>query len=350
MELLLVSGVGGSGVSSVARGLARGFRDAGLSTAEVNSAVSAPIESSSLWSDAVDTFGVWLQGLGAASMAADELVGLAGLNELITGGLVADAVANPNIDVVIWDMGSTREALRILQLLDTVPMLLDRLLTGPAAAQLSAPEPAALIAAWYRLVNHVVAARDDIRAATCVLVGETRDVPELVSVAGVLRLYDCVTSAVVLNKVKETHLATSKKQSKSSRQSGQEAALIDQEFGVPVVRLPFRDTRGPKVSKTAVRLRPLCKLLKDLPRNSGPVWSVSAVKKDYTFTFPLYRGADIRVGRRGDSLLLVCDGQRRQLELPAVLKRCLITGGGMNGASLVLRFAPDPKVWRDSRE
>jgi len=348
MELLLVSGIGGSGVSSVARGLARGFRDAGLSTAEVNSAVSAPVESSSLWSDAVDTFGAWLQGLGAASMSADELVGLGGLNELITGGLVAEAVANPNIDVVIWDMGSTREALRILQLLDTVPMLLDRLLTGPAAAQLSAPEPAALIAAWYRLVNHVVAARDDIRAATCVLVGEPRDALELVAVAGGLRLYDCVTSAVVLNKVEEFDSSASKKMSKSSRQVAQEAALIDQEFGIPVVRLPFRNIRAPKVSKTATRLRPLCKLLRDLPTNSSPGWSVSAVKKGYSFTFPLYRGADVRVGRRGDSLLLVCDGHRRQLELPAVLKRCLITGGGMKGASLVLGFAPDPKVWRDT--
>jgi len=335
MDLLLVSGVGGSGVSGVARGLARGFRDAGLSTAEVNSAVSAPVGTSSLWSDAVDTFGVWLQGLGAASMSADELVGLAGLNELITGGLVAEAVANPNIDVVVWDMGSAREALRTLQLLDTVPMLLDRLLTGPAAAQLSAPEPAALIAAWYRLVNHVAAARDEIHAATCVLVGEPKDAPELIEVAGVLRLYDCVTSAFIFNKV-----VRAKKTKDMSAAQG---------FGIPVVQLAYREAGAPKASKVAGRLAPLCSVLKALPRNTAPLWSLSPVKNGYSLTFPLRRGADVRVGRRGDALLLVCDGHRRQLELPAVLKRCLISGGGMKGDSLVLRFAPDPKVWRDSQ-
>ena len=349
MDLLLVSGVGGSGVSGVARGLARGFRDAGLSTAEVNSAVSAPVGTSSLWSDAVDTFGVWLQGLGAASMSADELVGLSGLNELITGGLVAEAVANPNIDVVVWDMGSAREALRTLQLLDTVPMLLDRLLTGPAAAQLSAPEPAALIAAWYRLVNHVAAARDEIHAATCVLVGEPKDAPELIEVAGVLRLYDCVTSAIILNKVVAKKAAVSKSKSKTQNADVKEAVAIAQEFGIPVVQLAYRDAGAPKASKVASRLAPLCSLLKALPRNTAPLWSLSPVKNGYSLTFPLRRGADVRVGRRGDALLLVCDGHRRQLELPAVLKRCLISGGGMKGEALVLRFAPDPKVWRDAQ-
>jgi arsenite-transporting ATPase len=268
-------------------------------------------------------------------MSADELVGLAGLNELITGGLVADAVGNPNIDVVVWDMGSTREALRTLQLIDTVPMLLDRLLTGPAAAQLSAPEPAALIAAWYRLVNHVAAARDEIHSATCVLVGEPSDAAELVAVAGVLRLYDCVTSAFIFNKV------VSGKKTK--------AMSAAQDFGAPVVQLAYRDAGAPKVTKTATRLAPLCSLLKALPRNATPLWSVSPVKRGYSFTFPLRRGADVRVGRRGDALLIVCDGHRRQLDLPAVLKRCLISGGGMKGEALVLRFTPDPKVWRDTQ-
>ena len=294
-------------------------------------------------------------------MSADELVGLAGLNELITGGLVAEAVANPNIDVVIWDMGSTREALRTLQLLDTVPMLLDRLLTGPTAAQLSAPEPAALITAWYRLVRHVAAARDEIHSATCVLVGQPSDAAELVAAAGVLRLYDCVTSAFIYNKVVRKKVKASKSKtkvqskSKAQRKSTvqgtdvKEAMALAQEFGIPAVQLSYRDAGAPKVSKIATRLAPLCGLLKDLPRNAAPLWSVGRIKNGYALTFPLRCGADVRVGRRGDSLLLVCDDHRRQLELPAVLKRCRISGGGMQGESLILRFTPDPKVWRDEQ-
>ena len=92
MTLLLVSGAGGAGITTVAQGLARSLREEGYSTAEIDSSIAAPLGTSQVWSDAVSTFGVWLQSLGASTLAAQELEGLVGLNELITGVMVADAV------------------------------------------------------------------------------------------------------------------------------------------------------------------------------------------------------------------------------------------------------------------
>jgi len=343
MTLLLVTGAGGAGISTVAQGLARGLRDEGYSTAEIHSGVAAPLGTSQVWSDAVSTFGVWLQSLGASTLAANELEGLVGLNELITGVTVADAVRNSNIDVVVWDMGSSREALRTLQLLDTVPVLLDRLLTGPVAAQLSAPDPSALIAAWYGLVTHVSAARDLVHEAQSVLVGTLNDAEPLIRASGAMRLYGCNPAAVVLNKV----AAVGKSDTKQIRRAVKNAVSEVDSIGVPVVVLPVAANGAPKSAKVTKWLGPLREVLLEENRIRAEVWTVRETEKGYSLSMTLRAGADVQVGRRGDLILIVCDGYRRHLELPAVLKRCLITSGGMVSDSLVLKFAPDPKVWRE---
>ena len=343
MTLLLVSGAGGSGVTTVAQGIARVLRDEGRTTAEITSALAAPLGTSQVWSDAVATFGVWLKGLGSSSISSNEVEGLIGINELMTGVMVADAVGNPNIDVVVWDMGSTREALRTLQLLDTIPVLLDRLLTGPAAAQLSAPNPDELIAAWYGLVTHVGAARDAVSSAQSVLVGSARDADALIAASGTLRLYGCAPAAVVLNKMP----VLTKNVSKAMRGWFNECVEQVEGIGVPMVMLPERSQGSPKPAKVAKWLGPLSDVLIAGGNAPSEFWAMRETKKGYALSVELRAGADVHVGRRGDFVLVVCDGHRRQLELPAVLKRCTITGGGMVGSSLVLKFVPDPKVWRE---
>ena len=343
MSLIVVSGAGGSGVTTVAQGIAHGLRGDGYSTAEVNSAVAVPLGISQLWTDAVATFGVWLQSLGSSTLASEELEGLIGLNELVTGAMVADAVNNTNIDVVVWDMGSIREALRTLQLLDTVPVLLDRLLTGPVAAQLSAPDPDALIVAWYGLVTHVAAARDAVHAASSVLVGNPNHVDELMKSSGSMRLYGCTPSAVVLNKAPSVKSGADKNARKALKQSVARADAM----GVPVVILPTANDGAPQSKKVAKWLGPLREVLVAQQDPGSVLWNVRETKKGYALSIALRQGADVQVGRRGDSLLVVCDGHRRQLELPAVLKRCMISRGGMVKDSLVLHFVPDPKLWRE---
>ncbi|MDO8731792.1 MAG: hypothetical protein Q7L55_04365 [Actinomycetota bacterium] len=332
MDLILVSGVGGSGVSTVAAGLAYGLREKGLTTAEFNSAVAAPLGTSSVWADATETFGVWLKTLGTAGLAPQELNGLSGMNELVTGALVATTLSDPNVDAVIWDLGSIREAGRTLQILDSVPMLLDRLLTGSVADQLSAPDPAASVSAWYRLVTHLAQAREVISRSRALLVGKSSDTSALLAGVGVLRLFGSTPTAVVLNRVSE---------SEKSRKS------TDVYLGLSVASIREREKGAPKSAWIASRIEGTIDLLDQLAPIGSPAWTITKRGNGYRLTLPLRTGAQVQVGRRGDSLLLVCDGYARHLELPPVLKRCLLEGGGMRAGDLILGFVPNPRVWRE---
>ena len=334
MDLILVSGVGGSGVSTVAAGIALGLREQGLSTAEFNSAVAAPLDHSFVWADATATFGIWLKTLGTASLAPEEVNGLPGLNELATGAMVAGTLADPDVDAVIWDIGTIREAGRTLQVLDSVPMLLDRLLTGSVADQLSAPDPAASVSAWYRLVTHLATAREVISRSRSVLVGRRADAEALNAGLGVMRLFGSSPAAVVLN------LATRDQQSADA--SHQYAFA-----GVLTVELDETASGRPEPAWVAEHVSEVVHLLDQVQPISTPAWTITKRGSGYRLTLPLRVGARVRVGRRGDSLLLVCDGLARHFELPPVLKRCLLEGGGMRAGDLILNFVPNPRVWRE---
>ncbi|MDP2014305.1 MAG: hypothetical protein Q8L05_08780 [Actinomycetota bacterium] len=334
MDLILVSGVGGAGVSTVAAGIALGLRQQGFTTAEFTSASPAPLGASSVWADATATFGIWLKTLGTAGLAPEEVNGLPGLNELVTGAMVAAALADPSVDAVIWDMGTIREAGRTLQVLDSVPMLLDRLLTGSVADQLSAPDPAASVSAWYRLVTHLATAREVISRSRSVLVGRSADADALLAGLGVLRLFGSSPAAVVLNRAPR---------GKKSRTTTHGEAFD----GLLMTTLVEREKGSPKSAWAASRLIELVRLLDQLPPISTPAWTITKRANGYRLTLPLRAGAEVQVGRRGDSLLLVCDGFARHFELPPVLKRCLLEGGGMRAGDLILGFVPNPRVWRE---
>ncbi|MFJ9828487.1 ArsA family ATPase [Streptomyces sp. NPDC101160] len=49
--------------------------------------------------------------------------------------------------------------------------------------------------------------------------------------------------------------------------------------------------------------------------------------------------------RRGDELLLAVGPFRRAVPLPAVLRRCTVTGAGLVDGDLRIRFTPDPGLW-----
>ncbi|MFE2557544.1 ArsA-related P-loop ATPase [Streptomyces sp. NPDC059352] len=54
---------------------------------------------------------------------------------------------------------------------------------------------------------------------------------------------------------------------------------------------------------------------------------------------------ELSLVRRGDELLLTVGPFRRNLPLPAVLRRCTVTGAGLVEGDLRVRFTPDPGLW-----
>jgi arsenite/tail-anchored protein-transporting ATPase len=65
---------------------------------------------------------------------------------------------------------------------------------------------------------------------------------------------------------------------------------------------------------------------------------------------PFAERADVELTRFGDDLVLTAAGARRALRLDALLRRCTVTGGrldgpGTDGARLVVSFEPDARMW-----
>ncbi|MEV6206868.1 ArsA-related P-loop ATPase [Kitasatospora sp. NPDC051914] len=55
--------------------------------------------------------------------------------------------------------------------------------------------------------------------------------------------------------------------------------------------------------------------------------------------------AGLELVRRGDELVVGTGGYRRLLPLPSALRRCTVSGAGLTGGVLSVRFAPDPALW-----
>ncbi|MET9519818.1 ArsA-related P-loop ATPase [Streptomyces sp. NPDC002994] len=53
--------------------------------------------------------------------------------------------------------------------------------------------------------------------------------------------------------------------------------------------------------------------------------------------------------RRGDELVLDAGGFRRILTLPSALRRCDVSGAGLTGGVLRVRFTPDPQLWPQTK-
>ena len=63
---------------------------------------------------------------------------------------------------------------------------------------------------------------------------------------------------------------------------------------------------------------------------------------------PGARAGDIGLARRGDELLLDVAGVRRAVSLPGVLRRCEVTGAVLRDGALRVSFRPDPALWRSA--
>jgi arsenite-transporting ATPase len=83
------------------------------------------------------------------------------------------------------------------------------------------------------------------------------------------------------------------------------------------------------------------------PVRTGQLPTVESEADGFLLRLPLpltERGA-VDAARVGDDLVVTVGGHRRVLALPSVLRRCTVAGGNYDGASLRIRFRPDPAQW-----
>ncbi|MCX4980402.1 ArsA family ATPase [Streptomyces sp. NBC_00572] len=105
-----------------------------------------------------------------------------------------------------------------------------------------------------------------------------------------------------------------------------------------------RDPRGPEDLALLAPARPVA-----VP-DAVPDWAVEDRREEdgvlvWHIGLPGAVKEELSLVRRGDELLLTVGAFRRNVPLPAALRRCTVTGAGLVEGDLRVRFTPDPGLW-----
>ncbi|MFI8422775.1 ArsA family ATPase [Streptomyces sp. NPDC085479] len=380
MRIILVTGAGGAGRTTVATATALAEAHAGrrvlLVPGDTDPAGTAPAEDAAgpgtltvLRPDPAGDFrreflalqarsGTVLDLLGAAPFEDAELTELPGSRQFALLRALREAAAGDH-DVAVVDLPPLREALTVLALPEQLRRYLRRLLPPerqaaralrPMLAQLAGvPMPAQWLyettARWERelaAVQTVVEAPGT--TVRLVLEPGPTAAATLREARLGLALQGLALDAVVANRLlpaasDDPWLAA------LTTEQHRHLETLRADAGDVLHELPHlgRAPRGPEdLALLAVRpgLPPVpapAPAVEDRRERDGVlVWHLplpGAVKQDLSLV------------RRGDELLLGAGPFRRTLPLPPALRRCTVTGAGLVDGDLAVRFAPDPGLW-----
>ncbi|WP_037785440.1 ArsA-related P-loop ATPase [Streptomyces sp. AA1529] len=286
-------------------------------------------------------------------------------------------------DIVVADMPPSPQGINLLALPAQLRRYLRRLVPAerqaaralrPLLAQLAgAPMPAQwLYESATRWSQELAAVQRVVESPATVVRLVTEPGPfaaEALRTAGAgLRLHGLALESVVANRLLPAGSADSWLAALAGQQQTALAALREkcEAEGVPLCELPHlgRDPRGPQdlgalaaAARTAVPpgreggpgLHP------PAGAESGPGtdvaygWLEDRLAGDGRLVWQLpLPGADrdeLELVRRGDELTVGVGPYRRVLPLPSALRRCRVSGAGLKGGVLGVRFTPDPELW-----
>lgn len=343
VRLLLVSGTPGSGVSTVAEAHDRALRAAGHRTLLVRDddweRCRLP---ASLWADLAAGVGMWLRSAGADPLHFDELGSVPGLDDvtraLQVASVLSDAV-DEDIDVVVWDAGSLRSALRVLGSTGLALLLLERLVT--AATTSSRPTDWEAID---RLRSDLSRAQQLLvdAAVARIVVQPTEQVRQQAAWAVASLMHaGCPVDAVFVNQVPAMDVGWPEPWAAERRsQADQVADLGETTVIIPMLAVPQADR------PSAIR-----SLLPDgIPPRPASMVTVDADHEPLLLRIAMRcaHSSQVRVGQSGERVVIAFDGRHRLLDLPSVLRRCRMQGASLQQDGLVIRFVPDPAAWPES--
>ncbi len=286
-------------------------------------------------------------------------------------------------DIVVADMPPSPQGINLLALPAQLRRYLRRLVPAerqaaralrPVLAQLAgAPMPAQwLYETATRWSQELAAVQRVMESPATVVRLVTEPGPlaaEALRTAGAgLRLHGLALESVVANRLLPAGSADPWLAALAGQQQTALAALREkcEAEGVPLCELPHlgRDPRGPEdlealaaAARTAVTAgresRP--GLHPPAGAESGPGtdvaygWLEDRLAGDGRLVWQLpLPGADrdeLELVRRGDELTVGVGPYRRVLPLPSALRRCRVSGAGLKGGVLGVRFTPDPELW-----
>lgn len=371
MRIILVTGPGGAGRTTVASATALAEAKAGrrvlLVSAEADALLSEglrilrPDPAADFRREFLDLqarSATALDLLGAAPLEDAELTELPGSREFALLRALRDAAAGDR-DLVVVDMPPLLDALAVLALPEQLRRYLRRLLPAerqaaralrPMLAQLAGvPMPAQWLyettARWEAELAAVQAVVDAPGTTVRLVVEPGPAALDALRTARLgLALHGLALDTVVANRL----LPADSPDPWFAALTAQQHQHLDRlrtAYDGAVHALPHlgRDLRGPEdLALLAVDERPA--------PAPAPEWTVEDRRDEdgiLVWHLPLPGAVkdELSLVRRGDELLLTVGPFRRNVPLPPVLRRCTVSGAGLVDGDLRLRFTPDPGLW-----
>ncbi|WP_329116104.1 ArsA family ATPase [Streptomyces sp. NBC_01465] len=375
MRTVLVTGSGGAGRTTVAAATALAaarsglrvllltdgappvFGEPGLTVSRIDSGAHFRSELMSLQ----ERSAVALDLLGADRLDEGELTELPGAEQFALLSALLEASGGDG-DLVVVDMPPTPQALAVLALPEQLRRYLRRLVPPerqaaralrPMLAQLAGvPMPAQWLyetAARWQLQLAAVQAVIEAPGTVVRIVAEPGPTAgeALRSARLGLALHGHTLDMVTANRLLPTESADPWLAALAAQQQ-EHLKAMHADFG-DVQELPHLG-RDPRSADDLHLLgRP------EAPLAAGPGWSVEDRRAEddgvLVWRLPLPGAAKDELGlvRRGDELLLTVGPFRRIVPLPSALRRCTVSGAGLDDGVLGIRFTPDPALWPQTR-
>lgn len=307
-----------------------------------------------------------MQALGVEPLAAAELSGLPGAEDVLTLLALRDQVACGPWDLVVVDCAPTAETLRLLALPEALTRLVDRVLPShralaramaPAvgrATRLRAPGRevgVAMLRLRRELAEALAVVRSPATSVRVVLTPESVVLAEARRTLTALSLQDFTVDAVVANRVLPDVDGSPWQRGwvRAQRAVLEEARMA---FApVPLTTVPYLNAEPVGPNALAVVGKALygaggVEAILAVPDRPRPL-RVEVDGADFVLELdlPQVQAADVDLARRGDDLLIAVAGHRRVLALPAALCRCQVAGARIRDGVLTVRFVRDPGQW-----
>ncbi|MEU4271158.1 ArsA-related P-loop ATPase [Streptomyces sp. NPDC026092] len=370
MGILLVTGAGGAGRSTVAAATALAEALAGrrvlLVSADADEGLGVDVLRPTPAADFRREFlalqersATALDLLGAAPFEDAELTELPGSAPFALLRALRDAAARPDLDLVVVDLPPLLDAIALLALPEQLRRYLRRLLPPerqaaralrPMLAQLAGvPMPAQWLyettARWEAELAAVQAVVDAPTTAVRLVVEPGPAATETLRTARLgLALQGLALDTVVANRLLPAESPDPWFAALTAQQHEHLDRLRTGHDGA-VHALPHlgRDPRGAEdLALLAVDTKP-----EPAP---APEWTVEDRRTEdgilvWHIPLPGAVKEELSLVRRGDELLLAVGPFRRNVPLPPALRRCTVAGAGLVDGDLRVRFAPDAGLW-----
>lgn len=311
-------------------------------------------------------------GVSFGAIEPEELLGLPGVEELLGMHEIVRLADENRWDTVIVDLPASADALRTLQLPDTVAAYVERI--WPLHARMvSGTGSDVRLTLVVAMIERILAQVDSVRSlitdsartgATVVVTAEQLSVVDAERTLSAAALLGIRIDRVLVNRILPkltassiglvgAHPAVFWFERWRAAQLDAVAELRRRVGTVPIVEVEHAPGEpvglGP-LQDVADRLEP------DSLERRAPGWgeqpsvvleSGTGLESVYAMRMllPVADSTTLGLGRVEDDLIVSADGRRRRITLASVLRRCIADSAELDGPFLVVRFRPNPDVW-----